>query len=616
MFPYPNGPFGNMMPYSDFHGMNLDWVIRIAKDFLDQYTHIQEIITQGETDITETAAEKLEELNNEYERLNGLLDQWYTTHSEDIANELLTAIQNFSIAATARAQEAIESIPGDYTDLYNQVMALVDAFPVTENYTLSEYQPLLTKIDGEAVQSSTGNIINNANYARIAAIPTRGATSFRITSVEPIINWCTYDQNGNYITGSSTETTDTGSIDISPIVGTIIFSFHSADTITDIHLTLANYNTPLGLLRSTYRNFYNDSIKGTQFPNNLVDPTDWIDNAFVNTSNGTLVRNETNYFVTGPIPVTPEVVYKANHGRNLAWYDENMQYVAGTPGTSVQTGVTAPEDAAFVRISINKTTDGISTPFLLYFTTSALYNGSTIIPGLEAQTIWCYGKRINWIGDSIVAGEDFDEEVCSALGLIKDYEYGINGSTIALSAAGTDARNAICIRYADMTNNADIIAVSAGTNDFMYAWCPIGSINDPDDGSSNSTFYGALKTLCKGLITKYPDKCIFFTTPIKRAQAFADGNGGTYTPDNIATTPYSKNKYGKTLMDYADIIKEVCGYYSIPVLDLNRESMLNPHIASQEYLFDESLTHPTAQGRKIMARRVAGWLTQLGYNIT
>ena len=44
----PFGPFGNMMPYSNFHGMNLDWVIQIAKDFLDQYTSIQQVITEGE----------------------------------------------------------------------------------------------------------------------------------------------------------------------------------------------------------------------------------------------------------------------------------------------------------------------------------------------------------------------------------------------------------------------------------------------------------------------------------------------------------------------------------------------------------------------------------------
>jgi lysophospholipase L1-like esterase len=169
----------------------------------------------------------------------------------------------------------------------------------------------------------------------------------------------------------------------------------------------------------------------------------------------------------------------------------------------------------------------------------------------------------------------------------------------------------MCIRYANMSNDADIIAISGGTNDFYYAWTPIGTI----DSTGTDTFYGALKTLCEGLITKYPKKPIFFTTPLKRSQPFTDGNGGEYTPDGVMLTPFSKNKYGKTLMDYADIIKEVCGYYSIPVLDVNRESLLNPHITAQQDMFDNVLTHPNDEGRKIMARRVCGWLMQLGYFI-
>ena len=162
-----------------------------------------------------------------------------------------------------------------------------------------------------------------------------------------------------------------------------------------------------------------------------------------------------------------------------------------------------------------------------------------------------------------------------------------------------------------MSNDADIIAVSCGTNDWMYAWSPIGTI----ESTENTTLYGALKTLCQGLIDKYPQKLIFFTTPIKRAQAFANGAGGEYTADGVNTTPFSKNKYGKTLGDYADIIKEVCGYYSIPVLDMYRESLLNPHITSQQNMFDSAFTHPNTTGQKIMARRVAGWISQLGYVI-
>lgn len=97
-------------PYTDMHQLNLDWIVKIAKDFLEQYTHIQETIAEGETALTEKAAE-----------LERLLDEWYNTHSEDIANELANAVAEFRTEAAAIGAEVIASIPADYTALSNKV---------------------------------------------------------------------------------------------------------------------------------------------------------------------------------------------------------------------------------------------------------------------------------------------------------------------------------------------------------------------------------------------------------------------------------------------------------------------------------------------------------------
>ena len=118
------GAFGEGFPYSNFHNMNLDWMIKIARDFLDQYSHIQETISTG-----------LEDLDNKATELTELLDQWYNTHSEDIANELanaLTSINNsllsalgtFQTDATTIVNNLIETIPEDYTALSNEVQLL------------------------------------------------------------------------------------------------------------------------------------------------------------------------------------------------------------------------------------------------------------------------------------------------------------------------------------------------------------------------------------------------------------------------------------------------------------------------------------------------------------
>ena len=141
-----NGAFGENFPYSNYHDLNTDWIIKIVKDFLDQYTHIQDVITQGITDIGDKTEEEIADLNTEYNRLNNLLNEWYNTHSEDIANELAsaladlnewytehnaflnnyiqTATANFNNAVDIKTAEAIASIPAEYAELASVVNAV------------------------------------------------------------------------------------------------------------------------------------------------------------------------------------------------------------------------------------------------------------------------------------------------------------------------------------------------------------------------------------------------------------------------------------------------------------------------------------------------------------
>ena len=119
-----NGPFGNRFPYTNFHEMNLDWIIQIAKDFLDQYTHIQETITSGLEDIDEAKTAAIEALDAEKERLEGLLDAWYENHSDLIEAALRDALADFTLRANEVADVVIASIPEDYTALSNNVSNL------------------------------------------------------------------------------------------------------------------------------------------------------------------------------------------------------------------------------------------------------------------------------------------------------------------------------------------------------------------------------------------------------------------------------------------------------------------------------------------------------------
>ena len=140
------GAFGEGFPYTNFHDLNMDWIIKIAKDFLDQYTHIQQIIAEGEESIQNLTSEGLQQLQDKADNLEELLQDWYTEHSEDIANQLADALEDindtltsatntinttlgnailsFNTNATNKANEVIQSIPNDYTELSNTVESM------------------------------------------------------------------------------------------------------------------------------------------------------------------------------------------------------------------------------------------------------------------------------------------------------------------------------------------------------------------------------------------------------------------------------------------------------------------------------------------------------------
>lgn len=158
-----SGAFGENFPYSNFHDLNMDWIIKIAKDFLDQYTHIQEIIEEGEQNLQDLTASGLEQLQEKADNLEALLQAWYDTHSEDIANQLADALQDlndwytlhqdylnqtlidktaqFNNLADAKAADTIRSIPSDYSALSNMVLKL-------EDYNSFDVQPELNGTSG------------------------------------------------------------------------------------------------------------------------------------------------------------------------------------------------------------------------------------------------------------------------------------------------------------------------------------------------------------------------------------------------------------------------------------------------------------------------------------
>lgn len=192
------------------------------------------------------------------------------------------------------------------------------------------------------------------------------------------------------------------------------------------------------------------------------------------------------------------------------------------------------------------------------------------------------GKKWNILGDSIshegaYTNKHYYHFIAERNGMTTT-SYGVSGTRISGSGS------AMCVRYANMSDDADIITVFGGVNDFgQTSPAPLGSFEDTD----NNTFYGALHTLAKGLINKYPNKLILFITPMPQVGFWSHSE--------------TTNEFGLTVFDYGDAIKEVCGFYGIPVYDLGRCGGMTPKVPSQKSLYYTDGLHLNYTGHEKMS---------------
>lgn len=214
------------------------------------------------------------------------------------------------------------------------------------------------------------------------------------------------------------------------------------------------------------------------------------------------------------------------------------------------------------------------------------------------------GKKINFLGDSITEGAGtsgahatFHAILKEKYGLAEARNYGIGGTRIARQTEITSlVRDRDFILRAEiMDKDADAVVVFGGTNDFGHGQAPLGNMEDRD----KRTFYGALHCLITALITKYCGKEIVFITPLHRHNE--DGRGA-WKPDGVVQHP---------LKDYVYAVKEVCEYYSVPVLDLFACGELSGSTPEWYKKYMPDGLHPNDEGHKIIANKLGRFLENL-----
>ncbi len=198
-------------------------------------------------------------------------------------------------------------------------------------------------------------------------------------------------------------------------------------------------------------------------------------------------------------------------------------------------------------------------------------------------------KTVVCIGDSITLGcgaSDFDH---GWVGLLqknhpnaKVFNCGIGGTRFAVKTFPSEIVEYdidFISRIDSLPNNADLVLVAGGTNDFGSGDASLGNM----DSISDHSFYGALKIVAEKLINKYPTARIVYVTPLHTVfERYKDFPDGTFT-----------------LKDFVNAIREVAEYYSFPVLDLFKNSGICPQVEVQKNLFmPRDGLHPDNNGYK------------------
>lgn len=217
------------------------------------------------------------------------------------------------------------------------------------------------------------------------------------------------------------------------------------------------------------------------------------------------------------------------------------------------------------------------------------------------------GVKIGVLGDSVSAGNyycygDENANVKTWHEIIANH----TGCTINNVSRGGSALTTVTEdgysfidRYNNLDSNCDVILVFGGINDYTWAGgTELGNIGDTD----TNNICGALKTLCEGLINKYPSTPIGFILPY----GFNEYKGsGTWKP-------------------YEDKIIEVLNYYGIPVCNLRTGSIMNANIdfINSKYFRYSSAdaitgdkTHPNTTGHSIIAKPILSFIENIYYDI-
>ena len=572
------GIFGEGFPYSNFHDLNMDWIIKIAKDFLDQYTHIQEIIEQGKEDIetlTESGIEQigdltatsLQDLQDKKDALEALLQDWYDTHSADIANQLADALadlndwytthQNFldqyvaqtlvSFRADAEeiVQDTLESLPDDYTKLaYNnlndnaKLLSIqtgkattqnLNGFEVVDTEGYMEFDGSITYSPSQKVLKLSDTTIKHIILPQFPqSIPTTFATIIlknNNTVVEYVIDTgeTAYDYElpnvlftDIYINWWGANTT--------PFFSTVDISYSETAYKKYIDSGINVYSAPWGDLAGQTKTFLLPDMLGVQ-PGYL--------DTNMQTPNGT-----THQHIILPSRYIRKIVLDGTDSPlipNVYWYKTPTAVGSSIiAGTARSYEFPCPTEG-YIGINIfrNATNSFPRNATITFWTKQDIENVAPYFHSTRKPFNF-HNKTAIYAGTSITVGHTTGTTVTENYRYPKLFSEKVGFSSYSIIAqagacfvSGLNAVTDIVAQVQSIQTAPDFLFIEGGTNDYTL-------------GAPISTFKNTINSLCDYLTTYMPNTEVIFITSIPMARTLEDQYEAGYTDGYIRQTAYNK----------------------------------------------------------------------------
>ena len=570
------GP-GPAWPYTNLQQLNLDWIIAIVRDFLNKYSTIDEKITTGKTELTNTYNHLIELLNQWYtthsedisDELNEALDdlnEWYNTHSSDISNQLTQAVSDFSSQAHAIGLDVIATIPEDYTNLST-------AIELENKYVRS------TVNEGWIYRWQNNSFVksNTTGLGQTAPIKVYPGAKVTLWNVTP-------NTDGYYITFLADNDIDTpvsimSATPSKSIAGGSYLEFIVPDNIY-------YFSTAIVLSRDI-------TILITEGISNAQNREAIMDNPHFNMFDKRMAFTGWYYFWTQNEGVTRNVAswgansapMEVNEGETITFYGvtpltsnyfcviyHDTNDINDTSGGYIVYPYKTYDDGSYYRFVVPSGVKYISFGF-------SASRADSIIVFRDQKPYNAKLMEVNALGDSITRGHitqslsaspTWCEGVATKLNCIVN-NYGVNASSICNSPATfLSTLNGMIETWIDS------LVIFGGTNDYGDdRVVTLGTINDTPQQGTN--FYASFKNLIEAALTKYPMAQILVVTPLKR---------------RIETA----NAHGITLTDIANAEIEIAKYYGVPVYDMYHEGGLNPAITAQGNAYTADGLHPNQNG--------------------